>query len=300
MARKHSDRHAALPEAVEPMLATPDGGELRDNPRYVYEWKWDGYRAIMRLASDGTVALTSRNGNDFTARYPELSGPIGDAFGGKPVVLDGEIVALNEQGRPDFGLLQNRRKAGRSVSYFAFDVLRVGEESFLDEPYSRRREVLTAIDPSDEKVITVPPAYSRSRLAASDLTPAGLLDIAAESGLEGLVYKAANSRYRPGHRSPDWLKRPLIQTREVVIGGWRPGQGRRGGTLGALLLGAHDPDTGNLRYIGDVGTGFSEDALRDLLAQLTALKRRNNPFANEVPRDRARDARWVSPSISNA
>lgn len=297
MPQKNNRQDNALPAAVEPMLATPDGGELRDDPRYVYEWKWDGYRALMRVAADGTVALTSRNGNDFTARYPELSRGVGDAFRGEPVVLDGEIVALDERGRPDFGLLQNRRTAGRSVSYFAFDALLVGDDRLLSEPYRHRREVLEHVGPGDKRILTVTPAYDRDRLAASELTPARLLDIAAESGLEGLVYKRADSRYRPGRRSPEWLKHPLIQAREVVIGGWRRGQGSRAGTFGALLLGAYDPDSGDLRYIGDVGTGFSQDVLRELLELLTPLEQRTSPFADEVPRDRARDARWVRPEL---
>ncbi|WIX83053.1 hypothetical protein QRX50_20970 [Amycolatopsis carbonis] len=113
----------------------------------------------------------------------------------------------------------------------------------------------------------------------------------------GLVVKARTSKYRPGRRSPEWLKHPLIQTQEVVIGGWRAGQGGREGLLGGMLLGAHDRDTGDLVYIGDVGTGFNHQALLDAQAKLDPLARSTSPFANEVPRDRARGAHWVEPVL---
>jgi bifunctional non-homologous end joining protein LigD len=129
-----------------------------------------------------------------------------------------------------------------------------------------------------------------------DIEPAELLAVVAEQGLEGLVAKRLDSRYQPGQRSRDWIKRPLIKTQDVVVGGWRPGKGNRSGRVGALLLGAHDAD-GALAYIGDVGTGFTERVLDELLAALTPLRRDTRPFATPVPPDRARDARWVEPRL---
>ncbi|WP_033293509.1 non-homologous end-joining DNA ligase [Amycolatopsis jejuensis] len=284
-----------VPAAIEPMLATPDGGTLRAGPAYAYEFKWDGYRAIMRIAPDGTTVLTSRNDNDFTTRFPQLSGALGEALGGRAAVLDGEIVALDEHGRPDFGLLQNR--SWHAVAYFAFDVLRLGGETFLDAPYEERREILSGIEPPDRQLVAITPWYRHGDLAEQGLTPAGLLDVARKMMLEGLVVKARTSRYHPGRRSPDWLKHPLVHTTEVVLGGWRPGQGRREGTIGALLLGAHDPESGDLRYLGDVGTGFTDAMLQDLQARLTPLERRTSPFADAVPRDRARGAHWLEPEM---
>ncbi|WP_326836216.1 non-homologous end-joining DNA ligase [Amycolatopsis rhabdoformis] len=283
-----------VPAAIDPMLATPDGGVLRDGPDYAYEFKWDGYRSIMRVAADGTTVLTSRNNNDFTARFPELTDVLGNALGGRPVVLDGEIVALDEQGHPDFGLLQNHDAA---VAYFAFDILQLGSDRLLDATYDERRAVLESIEPPDRRTVAITPSYSHTDLSAQGMSPQDLLDVARKMMLEGVVVKARASKYHPGRRSPDWLKHPLIRTTEVILGGWRPGQGRRAGTLGALLLGAHDPVSGDLLYLGDVGTGFTEQMLIDLRSTLAPLERSVNPFANEVPRDRARGAHWLAPSL---
>ncbi|MGW4485249.1 non-homologous end-joining DNA ligase [Amycolatopsis sp. NPDC004368] len=283
-----------VPGPIEPMLATPDGGVLRDGPDYAYEFKWDGYRSIMRVAADGTTVLTSRNNNDFTGRFPELSGVFADALGGRPAVLDGEIVALDEQGHPDFGLLQNH---DATVSYFAFDVLRLGGDSLLDATYDERRAVLEELEPPDRRVVAITPSYSHSDLSAQGMSPQDLLDVARKMMLEGLVVKARASKYHPGRRSPDWLKHPLIRTTEVVLGGWRPGQGRRSGTLGALLLGAHDPVSGDLLYLGDVGTGFTDRMLVELRSTLAPWERSSSPFANAVPRDRARGAHWLDPAL---
>ena len=263
MAKRMAGDRSVVPDYVEPMLATPDGGQLRDDPKYAYEFKWDGYRAIMRVAADGTTVLTSRNNNDFTGRYPELAGAMAEALGRRRAVLDGEIVALDDAGRPDFGLLQNHDTSARAVAYFVFDVLQMGDDVLLDHSYDQRRKVLEEIEPPDKNLVAITPSYSHADLSATDMTPQDLLDVAATSGLEGLVAKVRTSKYQPGRRSPEWLKHPLIQTLEVVIGGWRPGQGNRGGLIGGLLLGAHDRDTGDLLYIGDVGTGFTHQALLD-------------------------------------
>jgi bifunctional non-homologous end joining protein LigD len=287
---------ADVPAAIEPMLATPDGGRLPAGPEFAYEFKWDGYRAVMRVGSTGATLLTSRNGIDFTARYPELTGLLRDALGGRAAVLDGEIVALDDRGRPDFELLQHRRLTTRPVTYVAFDLLRLGETSLLEHTYDDRRALLTEIDTGTDLVV-IAPAYRDSDLAELGLTAHGLLDVAADSGLEGLVAKTRTSKYHPGRRSPEWLKHPLIRTQEVIVGGWRAGQGRRAGTIGALLLGAHDRGSGDLRYIGDVGTGFTDQALHDLRDILAPLARPTSPFANEVPRDRARGAHWVRPEL---
>uniref|UniRef100_UPI003F496BFD non-homologous end-joining DNA ligase n=1 Tax=Amycolatopsis sp. CA-293810 TaxID=3239926 RepID=UPI003F496BFD len=287
-----------VPAFIEPMLATPAHKQLPDDPRYAYEWKWDGYRCAMQVAPDGTTRLTSRNGNDFTGRFPILADAMGDALEGRQAVLDGEIVALDEHGRPDFGLLQNYTDGGKvPVAYFVFDVLQLGGDRLLDEPYERRRAVLEGIEPPDKNLIAITPSYSHADLSATGMSPADLLDVARERGLEGLVVKATRSKYHPGRRSPEWIKHPLIQTLEVVVCGWRPGQGRRDGTIGALLLGAHDPATGDLVYIGDVGTGFTRQALADAQKKLAPLARKTSPFADAVPRDRAKGASWVRPDL---
>lgn len=271
---------SAVPEPVEPMLASSDGGALPDGGGWSYEFKWDGYRAVMRVAADGTTRLNSRNLNDLTVRYAELTAP----GIGVEAVVDGEIVALDRDGVPDFSLLQNRAV---KVRYFAFDLLRLGGRDLTDEPYRKRRELLGELGASSPE-FSVTPHYDHA-----DIDPNELLRIAAASRLEGLIAKVTNSRYHPGRRSTEWLKHPFVHTQEVVLGGWRPGQGRRDGTIGALLLGAYD-DSG-LRYIGDVGTGFTDQALRDLQRELEPLARKDPPFVNTVPRDRARRVHWLRP-----
>jgi bifunctional non-homologous end joining protein LigD len=286
-----------VPDAVAPMLAVD--GSLPDDDHHGYEWKWDGFRGCARVADSGEARITSRSGSDHTHRYPELQDVFAPALGGHPAVLDGEVVALNAAGRPEFELMQRRAmheptaklRAEVPVVYFAFDLLRIGAESLLDRPYEQRRELLAElVRPADGRLV-VPPWYTRA-----DIAPDQLLATAAQHGIEGVVAKRLDAPYLPGARSPLWTKRALTQTREVVVGGWRTGAGRRAGTLGALLLGGYDDD-GALVYIGDVGTGFSDDALDHLRDVLTPLARTACPFATEVPRDRARGAHWVEPDL---
>jgi bifunctional non-homologous end joining protein LigD len=286
-----------VPDAVSPMLAVD--GPLPDDDQHGYEWKWDGFRGCVRVADTGETRITSRSGSDHTPRYPELGDVFGAALGGRAAVLDGEVVALNAAGRPEFELMQRRAmheptaklRAEVPVVYFAFDLLRIDGESLLTVPYRQRRELLAElVRPADGRIV-VPPWYTRA-----DIAPAQLLATAAEHGIEGVVAKRLDAPYLPGARSPLWTKRALTRTHEVIVGGWRTGAGRRAGTLGALLLGAFD-DEGALVYLGDVGTGFTDDALDHLRDVLAPLARPASPFATEVPRDRARGAHWVEPTL---
>jgi bifunctional non-homologous end joining protein LigD len=311
MARVARDARSRVPDWVEPMLAKPDGGRLRSGPGWAYEYKLDGYRCAMRVAAAGTTVLTSRNGIDFTDEFPTLAGVLADALDGRAAVLDGEIVACNDAGQVEFGLLQERRgryqkfrTAGHDepfedarVRFLAFDLLQLGETSLLDRPYDERRELLAGLPmPAPDRVSLVP-AVTFDELAADGRTPQDLLDQAAAEGYEGLIAKLRSSVYVPGHRPDAWLKHPLIQTQEVVVCGWRPGQRGFAGTLGSLLLGAHDPASGDLVYIGDVGTGFSRRERADLQARLEQLERRTHPFAAAPPREDVVRARWVDPVL---
>jgi bifunctional non-homologous end joining protein LigD len=286
-----------VPDAVSPMLAVD--GPLPDDDHHGYEWKWDGFRGCVRVAATGETRITSRSGSDHTARYPELGDVFGPALGGRAVVLDGEVVALNAAGRPEFELMQRRAmheptaklRAEVPVVYFAFDLLWIDGESLLTLPYEQRRALLAElVRPTDGRIV-VPPWYTRA-----DIAPAQLLQTAAEHGIEGVVAKRLDAPYLPGARSPLWTKRALTHTHEVIVGGWRTGAGRRADTLGALLLGAYD-DEGALVYLGDVGTGFTDDALDHLRDVLAPLARPASPFTTEVPRDRARGAHWVEPTL---
>lgn len=283
----------SLPEPLPPMLATL--GEVPTGEQWAFEWKWDGVRAVVGSNGD-RVRVHSRNLRDITATYPELSRLAGLVAG--TALLDGELVTLDELGRPDFGRLQSRMHVASPtvallrdypVCYYVFDLLRLDGADLLDLPYQHRRQRLARLELNHPPLLRTPDHYTNT-------SGADLLDVAAEYGLEGVVAKRLDSAYRPGTRSRNWIKTPLRLTQEVVIGGWTPGQRRRAGMLGSLLLGAHD-DTGALVYIGHVGTGFSDAALRDMQARLRPLRRESSPFGTEVPRDRARQATWVDPVL---
>jgi bifunctional non-homologous end joining protein LigD len=309
MARARRTPTADVPAWIEPMLAKPDGGRLPTGPGWAYETKLDGYRAAMRVAPDGTTVLTSRNNIDFTQEFPDLAGVLAPALDGQAAVVDGEIVVYNDQGQIDFGLLQQRRGRYRkhrgpapfrdevAVRFLAFDLLRLGADLLLDHTYDERRRLLTTIEMPDPYLVSVVPAVTAEDLAADRLTPDKLLERIASDGQEGLVAKMRSATYAPGRRSDAWRKHPLIQTHEVLICGWRPGQSRLSGSLGGLLLGAHDPNTGDLVYIGDVGTGLTEAERRELLAMLEPLSRRTHPFAETPPREDVVRAQWVEPKL---
>jgi bifunctional non-homologous end joining protein LigD len=283
---------SVLPEPVRPMMAT--AGPAPTGPGWAWEWKWDGVRAIVAVAPGAAVRAMSRNDRDITGSYPELLA-LTDLVD-QPVLLDGELVALDPHGRPNFGRLQSRMHVRHPsdallgavpVQYYAFDLLQLGTQRLLSQPYVRRRQLLDDLR-LDGGPVQVP-AYH------TDVDGSTLLELAGQHGLEGVVAKRLQSRYEPGRRVRFWIKTPLRHTQEVVIGGWRPGQGRRADTIGALLLGAYDQD-GNLIYVGDVGTGFTEQMLRDLHAMLQLRERPTSPFLH-VPRELAQGAHWVQPDL---
>jgi bifunctional non-homologous end joining protein LigD len=278
-----------MADLIRPMLATLRHEIPEDQDRYGWELKWDGVRAIAYVG-DG-LRLMSRNDKDMTASYPELE--VLRRLAGRPMVLDGEIVAFRD-GRPDFGRLQARMHVRRPgarlletvpVAYYLFDLLRLGTESLLDRPYAERRSRLDALG-LDTAPVATPPWWRDDAEA--------VLAASIERGLEGIVGKPLRSRYHPGRRR-DWIKIKNVRHQEVVIGGWKPGEGRRANMIGALLLGIHRG--GELVYVGNVGTGFTEPMLRDLAARLAPLERDTSPFAAAVPRDAARGARWVEPRL---
>ncbi len=308
-----SDVPDQAPPWIEPMLAKPDGGVLRSGAQWTYEYKLDGYRAAMRVAPDGTTVLTSRNGIDFTPEFTSLVGVLAPALDGRAAVFDGEVVVYSDAGRIEFGELQQRRGRYRKhagsllrdevftdvaeVRYLAFDLLRLGDRSLLAEPYDERRALLEQVPMPDPYRVSVVPAFPFGQLAADRLTPNDLLDRVATAGYEGLIAKLRDSTYQPGQRPDSWLKHPLVRTQEVLVCGWRPGQNRFTGMLGGLLLGAHDPDSGDLVYLGDVGTGFSDRDRHELRARLRRSERDTHPFAAAPPRDDVRRARWVEPEL---
>ncbi|MEP6852935.1 MAG: non-homologous end-joining DNA ligase [bacterium] len=283
-----------MPELIAPMLATP--GTLPpagQDGQWAFEMKWDGVRAVVYLAR-GKVEIRSRIGRDVTVSYPELRG-LADAVG--DAVLDGEIVALDDSGVPSFGVLQQRmhvadakearRLAGAVPAVFlAFDVLGVGGETVLQRPWSDRRELLDQIGLSGGAWQT-PPVFHGGGAEA--------LAASRAQRLEGVVAKRTAAPYQPGARSRDWVKVKHIRMQEVVVGGWKRGQGRRSGTVGSLLIGV--PGSGGLQYAGHVGTGFSDAALGRLSRQLAELAREESPFVTAMARADTRDAHWVEPVL---
>jgi len=284
---------AGVPEDLVPMLAAIGELPRADDARWGFEFKWDGVRALAHVRS-GRVRLRARSGNDVTASYPELH-RLPDVLAGHDAVLDGEVVALDARGRPDFGLLQGRMHrtgpevarmaAAAPVTYLVFDLLAVDGESLLGLPYTARRERLDALGLGSDRWVTTP--WFRGN--GEQVQAASL-----ENGLEGVVAKRLDSPYRPGGRGPDWRKIKNIRSQSVVVGGWRPGAGRRAGGIGSLLLGVHD-DRGRLVFAGHVGTGFTAAALAEL-GELVS-PRSSSPFVGALPREVTRDAHWVEPRI---
>lgn len=282
-----------MPERLVPMLARA-GALPPDDDRWGFEIKWDGVRAIAYCAP-GEVRLQSRNVKDITASYPELT-RIDRALGSHRAVLDGEIVAFDAAGRPSFGALQQRmhvssreqarRLAGTTpVTYVVFDVLWLDGHSLTGLPYAERRARLAELDLNGESWQTPEHVVGHGR---------ELLKASVEQRLEGIVAKRLDSRYEPGGRSGAWLKIKTTSRQELVIGGWLPGKGARSGTIGALLMGVYEPD-GALRYVGRVGTGFTQAELARLQGLLGALRREDSPFtAGERP---PREAVFCQPAL---
>jgi bifunctional non-homologous end joining protein LigD len=275
-----------MPDRVLPMMART-GTLPTDQERWSFEVKWDGVRAIA-YAQPGRLRLESRNLNDITAAYPEVRGLLDD-LGMHEAVLDGEIVAFDERGKPSFERLQRRMHvtaasaikrlaASMPVVYAIFDLLYLDGRSLIELPYTERRTALEELELGGGawRVPAVHPGEGEL-----------LLEATREQGLEGVVAKRLDCRYEPGRRSGAWLKVKHTLRQELVIGGWVPGEGRRAQRIGALLMGyfAH----GKFVYAGRVGTGFTEATLEQLQSRLEPLRRNRSPFDRgpKLPRESA-------------
>ena len=290
-----STRTDPLPTSIKPMLAVL-GSLPSDDEQWAFEIKWDGVRTIL-FVEGGRVRAQSRNDLDVTTAFPELA-DVGKFLGMTTCVLDGEVVALGEDGRPSFSRLQhrmhvaNQREAKRRasidpVSFVAFDLLYIDGHLIMDDTYDERRARLESLHLSGDTFTTTE--------SFRDVSGREILDAATTNGLEGVVAKRRDSPYRPGRRHPDWIKVKSFRTQEVVIGGWTEGKGEREDSLGALLLGI--PDQGGLRYVGKVGTGFSERARQDLLEDLGPLAAKTSPFVAPLPARETSNAHFVRPVL---
>jgi bifunctional non-homologous end joining protein LigD len=282
-----------MPERVVPMMARATTELPRNQNGWSFEVKWDGVRAIAYL-QPGRLRMESRNLNDITDHYPEVRGLVG-AVGMHEAVLDGEIVAFDDAGRPSFERLQRRMHvtsqsairrlmSSTPVIYAIFDLLYLDGRSLMDLPYSERRDRLESLELAGP-AWRVPAAHRGQGRA--------LLEATHKQGLEGIVAKRLDCRYEPGRRSGAWLKIKHTLRQELVIGGWIPGEGRRTDRIGALLVGFHED--GKLRCAGRVGTGFTEKTLEDLQRRLRPLRRETNPF--ELGPKLPREAVFVEPRL---
>jgi bifunctional non-homologous end joining protein LigD len=287
---------APMPEQVAPMLATLTGSLPRPDNDWGYEFKWDGVRAIVHV-DGGRPRVMSRNNRDVTSSYPELR-DFAASVGSRQLVVDGEIVAMDDGGRPSFSVLQSRMhvtnaaavrrlKSTTPVTYLVFDLLYIDGRSLLDVPYAERRAALDELELAGESWQTPPWFPGRG---------AAVVEAAKEQQLEGIVAKRLDSPYAAGRRSKDWLKLKNLLTQEVIIIGWKPGGGSRSGMIGSLLLAVRDDD-GALIYAGNVGTGFTDEALRVLARTLEPLATDDPTITTGIPKPQLRDARWVEPSL---
>jgi bifunctional non-homologous end joining protein LigD len=285
----------AMPQHVKPMLAL--AGELpTKDAGWAYEFKWDGVRAMVYV-DGGRVRAFTRNDKSLLSTFPELR-DLGLHLGSRSAILDGEIVALDKDNRPNFSTLAKRLhvtsksaveklRFSTPVSFFAFDLLYLEGRSIMDLSYDERRSALESLKLQGETFATPP--------SITNTAGAKVLDISRERGFEGVVIKRRSSHYAPGSRSGGWVKVKNFFTQEVVIGGWTEGKGERDGSLGALLMGL--PTDDGLTYVGKVGTGFTAATRRELLARLKPLARKSTPFAAPLSRSETALAHFVRPTI---
>jgi bifunctional non-homologous end joining protein LigD len=268
-----------------PMLATL----AEDVPRgdgWAFEVKWDGYRAIARVAG-GEATLTSRNGNDLTARFPGVAKEVAKAVKTPHCVLDGEVCALDDEGRSSFSAMQ-QGKAGTPLVYYAFDVLEVEGEPLVDLPFVERRKRLDPLLDKRNRTVRLSETFDDGK---------ALLQAATQQRLEGIMAKRLDSRYLPGRRTRDWLKIKTHGEQEFVVAGYTKGTGRRASSFGSLVLGYY---RGNeLVYAGNVGTGFNSREIEKLLDKLRPLRRDTPPFREvpKMPKVRKGDVIWVEPKL---
>jgi bifunctional non-homologous end joining protein LigD len=280
-----------MPKVIRPMLATPIEKAF-DNPDWLFEIKWDGYRAVAFI-EDGNLRLVSRTQNDLTAQFRDLSS-LPQFIKADRAILDGEIVALDEEGRPSFSLMQQRtgfqpgkrRLPGRQgvrVVYYAFDLLYLDRIDLRHVALEQRKQLLQEIIKKGD-IVHFSDHYPEKGL--------DLFEAAKQRELEGIVAKKRNGAYEE-KRSRDWLKIKITQRQECVIGGYTPPEGSRE-YFGALVLGLYDAQR-RLIHVGQVGTGFDHSTLKQMFAKMQPLKTKENPFYGEI--GGLKKVQFVRPSL---
>jgi bifunctional non-homologous end joining protein LigD len=259
----------------------------REVPRgdgWTFEVKWDGYRAVAYVRG-GECTLMSRNDKPLTQRFPQIAKEIVKAVRTPNAVLDGEVCALDEQGRASFSEMQ---KGSNMLVYYVFDVLEVDGVPLVDLAFAERHERLERLLDKRNRVVRVSETFDDGE---------ALLDAAREQQLEGIMAKRVDSRYFPGRRTRDWLKIKTHGREEFIVAGYTHGGGRRAGTLGSLILATREG--GELRYVGNVGTGFTDKEIHSLMAKLKPLRRDTSPFnvVPKMPRVRKDEIVWTEPKL---
>jgi bifunctional non-homologous end joining protein LigD len=285
--KREDGAHQPAPSReYSPMLATLGEPQVPKGPGWLFEVKWDGYRALAYV-SQSEARLRSRRGNDLTQRFASVAKEIPKAVKTPNCVLDGEICALDEQGRSSFSLMQ-QGKPGTPIVYFVFDVLEVDGESLVDLPLTERHERLRKLLDRRNKTVRLSELFEDGE---------ALYEAAKQQNLEGIMAKRADSRYAVGRRTRDWLKVKTHGRQEFIIAGYTKGQGRRAGTLGSLVLAVRRGP--KLEYVGNVGTGFTSEEIEKLLAKLRPLERKTPPFDEipKMPKVRKGDVIWVEPKL---
>jgi bifunctional non-homologous end joining protein LigD len=295
-----------MPSRLEAMLAKPGEVPESDSEEWAYEIKWDGIRAL-GYANHGEWSMLSRRLEDVSARYPELTA-IAEALGDRSAIVDGEVVALDAEGRPRFQLIQSRmglsssaavkaRMKEQPVDYVIFDLLHLDGRCVRDLPYVERRELLESLGLDGPRWRI--PGYRHDG-------GADLLEAARRQGLEGIVAKRMESPYRPGKRTGEWIKTRVWRRQEFVIGGYIPGEGRRSKRVGSLLVGYYDKRRSELRkgagqqlhFAGGVGSGLKEADLDFLTRELRKREQADSPFDVGKPTGpKARFSVWCNPEL---
>ena len=283
LAHRMKDQKVFQFDELAPMLATHGSVANLKTSQWAFEGKWDGYRLLVD-ADHGEVRLRSRSGRDITNEFPQLRSVAVD-LGDHHVMLDGEVVALDASGVPSFSEMQNRARATR-IEFWAFDLVYLDGRSLLRARYRDRRQLLETLGASGSSLI-VP------ELLPGDGEQA--LEYSRKHQWEGVIAKKRDSTYQPGRRSASWVKDKYWNTQEVVIGGWRAGEGGRTSGIGSLLVGI--PANGGLHFAGRVGTGFTERDLASLKKTLAPLHTGESPFDATLPTRDAKGVTFVKPTL---
>ena len=292
LAQNAGARRAAMPREIHPMLARLVE-EPFDDPQWLYEVKWDGYRAVVFI-QNGHARLVSRNQNDLTAEFPEIAQAL-QSLPAENAILDGEVVALDDEGRPSFSLMQQRtgmtspgargsRNRGVPIVYYAFDLLYLNGFNLMTVPLEQRKALLQQMIPADKGFLRYSDHYAAQGRA--------LYGVARDKGLEGIVAKSRTGIYVQ-KRSREWLKIKITRRQECVIAGYTDPKGSRE-NFGSIVLGLYDKN-GKLVHVGNAGSGFSGATHLALWKKLNALRTDKNPFGEKI--ESTRKPHWIEPEL---